>query len=331
MLSIPEHAFTGLSTKAVITLTTSATIDSKVADGGTVQAIANELAKLHKLSKIPIRNLVTGEIDHYETMSEMTIGDLIFWYSVQEVISTPPEVLREVKLLVIREPGKSRCVTKGHACLKIILDVINKICSWPLKKGVRSSQSGMSLEAHGWEFFKSFFDKFEEPNLFDVVDSQRTVTGLSGEYSLTEVYRDVFVSSTDYETATDYMSYEVASYVGGQWMTRCGIPPVLRGIVHETCYKPRKILFDATGPIKDLGDPTGTEGVRSIITSRGVLMGDPLTKPCLHIINVLARIIAEKKDDPSFYATVRFNRNAIRTVLSAYLEESLQERLSLQE
>jgi len=158
----------------------------------------------------------------------------------------------------------------------------------------------MSKESHGWEFFKSMFTN-EEPDLFQLKEFEKMSIG-DGMWTQTETYHDVFVSSTDYETATDYMHHQVAGIIGNLWMTKCGIPKVLRSVVCNTCYKPRTIRFGATGPLAELGSPTETEGIRMVMSTRGVLMGDPLTKVCLHLLNVVAREIAMNGRDPTFTA-----------------------------
>jgi len=302
LLKVPDEAFTGLVNKASITVTTSACLEKTVKEGGTTQAIADELGRLGPNHKIPITDLLTGKVKEWVDQSTLELGEKIFWHCVRKILSTPPEELRKVSLLVVKEPGKARCVTKGLSYLKVVLDVISKICSQPLKKGIASSHSGMSKESHGWEFFKSFFG-LDEPSLFSITKIEKQKTG-PNTFNCIETYRDVFVSSTDYETATDYMGYEVAHIISDAWMTKCGIPPVLRGIVIETCYKPREISFSATGPIRNLGLPTDVKDVRKVTSSRGVLMGDPLTKPCLHLVNVLARTIAMKLPEASFLQRV---------------------------
>jgi hypothetical protein len=304
--NLPDEAFTGLDTKARITLTTSACFEETVKEGGTVQAIANMLQRIPTGTLIPIRNLETGTIDERVEKDTLTIGELIFWHSVQKVVETPLEELRTVFLLIVKEPGKARSVTKSLSYLKVVLDVISKICSYPLKKGISSSESGMSMESHGWNFFKRFFKPSSEVDLF-LLKERDVGPFVGGSRNVTETYNDVFVSSTDYETATDYMDHSVVRIISETWMKRCGIPKFLRGIVHNVCYKPRKILFRAEGPLSDLGSPTNTEGVRCVTTSRGVLMGDPLTKPCLHLINVAVRVLAENCTNVEFLSEVSTN------------------------
>jgi len=289
---VPDQAFTGLSTKACVTVTTSSCIERTVKEGGTTQAISDELLA-YCPAKIPITDLFTGKVSKWVNKSDLDIGEVIFWHSLKRVLETNPVELRKVSLLVVKEPGKARCVTKGLSYLKVVLDVVNKICSYPLKKGIESSTSGMSMENHGWEFFKSFFGN-KEPNLFELEHKAKSEEKGLRSLDVIETYKDVFVSSTDYVTATDWELFEVVHLISDSWMRKCGIPPILRGIVIETCYKPRTILFKATGPLKSLGSPTAEDETLHTVTScRGVLMGDPLTKPCLHLINVLARTIAK--------------------------------------
>lgn len=300
---LPDYAFTGLETKARVTLTTSACLEQTVKEGGTVQAIADLLFDIPPGTMIPIRNLETGKIDKRVPKESLTIGELTFWHSVQKVVQTNLEDLRTVYLLIVKEPGKARSVTKSLSYLKVVLDVVSKICSHPLKKGISSSESGMSKESHGWNFCKHFFEMPKEIDLFKVINLEsKPLYGSTKQ--VTETYKTVFVSSTDYETATDYMNHEVASIISETWMLRCGIPKFLRGIVHGVCYKPRKILFSAKGPLRGLGEPTDKEDIRCITTTRGVLMGDPLTKPCLHLINVSVRVLAENCTDVNFLSRV---------------------------
>jgi hypothetical protein len=59
----------------------------------------------------------------------MSLGETIFWAALDQCIATPLDKLRLAYLVVVKEPGKARSVTKSPACLKIVLDVVNKLCS----------------------------------------------------------------------------------------------------------------------------------------------------------------------------------------------------------
>lgn len=216
----------------------------------------------------------------------MTEGTIIFWKAFQNVITTPADVLSEVKVSVVKEPGKARTVTKGKASLKVILNAVNQICSSCLKKAISSSASGMSSANHLWNFFK---DIYRDKQIFDhVFKTVRNLPNFSknekGPCKMEQGLDPLYAASTDYSTATDYLSHQIADIIGTQWMVRCGIPPILREVVRKTCYKPRKLFY--TGLNIETGVSSAKEDLHMIMMKRGVLMGDPLTKPILHFVNI---------------------------------------------
>jgi len=287
---VPDHVFTGLSTKARVTITGSACWEETRKDGGTAQAILDLMKKYDDLS-IPIRDLATGNVIEWRPRDAFeSIGTAIFWACLDEVLNMNPETLREVHLTIVREPGKARVVTKGHAALKIVLDTISKICSWPLKKGFKSSESGMGKAHHGWNLFKDFSSEEINELMFKEDRARRVEDILHDHIDRTTFWEDIFFASTDYQEATDRLVHQIARLIGLKWMKRCGIPAILQGIVCAVCFTPRKVFFSATGALKDIGLPL--EGDKHVLfLNRGVLMGDPLTKVILHFTNILSRKI----------------------------------------
>jgi hypothetical protein len=104
-----------------------------------------------------------------------------------------------------------------------------------------------------------------------------------------KVFAPLYFASTDYSCATDNFNFKIGEIIADFWMQYCGIPRLLRGIVKANCYRSRKIYFAATGPLKDTGNETEWDNIRSIDSRRGILMGDPLTKVCLHLLNICVR------------------------------------------
>jgi len=278
--------FTGLKTKAGVHVTTSACIENIREEGGSTEHIRILTREGTLGRKVRIIDLETGELEDRKEFSETTIGEYVFWRCLEEVLGTPPEVLREAKLVMIREPGKARTVTKAHAALKVILDLVNGICSYPLKKGMESSESGMGKANHGWNFFMNLMGPWRDL-AFDPLTMSRTQNSPESHLETT-TYRDLFVSFTDYEEATDRMNHDVARAISELWMVKCGLPKILRGIVHETCYKPRTIFFHGTGCLEKIGEPV-EDKLRKVLSRQGVLMGDPLTKVVLHLCNAGVR------------------------------------------
>jgi len=314
--NLPVAAVTGLATKARVTITSAACWEKTRKEGGTTEQIKEMINSVEPTSQIPLRDLDTGRVVSWKFQDDFdSIGELIFWISLDHVLRTPPVELRKAFLTVVKEPGKARSVTKARACLKIVLDLVSKLCSEPLAKGIRSSQSGMSASNHGWNLFNSLSSEPERNELFTVLN--REESAFEGYVERIDTFEDLFASSTDYKAATDSLEHQVAKDLGVPWMTKCGIPRLLQGIVVETCYKPRQVYFKATGLIADLGDAAPEMGpdIRVVTLRRGVLMGDPLTKPVLHLVNVCDRHLQNRATSPEFYSRLP-NFNEIQEVLS---------------
>jgi len=323
--SLPEVAVTGLSTKSRVTVTTAACWEKTRKEGGTTEAIKEMINSVGTMSQVAVRDLDTGRVESWKFPQEFdSVGELIFWVSLDRVLRTPPEELKTAFLTVVKEPGKARSVTKARACLKIVLDLVSKICCEPLAKGIRSSQSGMTASNHGWNFFNSLTTGEERDETFKLLS--REEVQFEGYTERRDTFEDLFVSSTDYKEATDKLEHHVAAGLGRAWMTKCGIPALLQGIVMETCYKPRKVYFKATGLLIDLGNPAPEFGsdIHWVTLRRGVLMGDPLTKPVLHLVNVCNRHLQKRILDPTFYSHLK-NFNEVSEVLTK-INESLTVR-----
>jgi len=301
--SLPDSAFTGLATKARVTVTTSSCWENTRREGGTTEEIRRLVLSGEPGDQVPIRNLETGKIESYGDLSTFqSAGEFIFWSCLDHTYRTPPESLKSAFLTTVKEPGKARSVTKARACLKVVLDVVNKLCSEPLSKGIRSSHSGMAAANHGWNLFNYLSSRELEDIVFEVNDRQEVA--YEGYVERCDTFTDLFTSSTDYEEATDQMLHSVAKDLGDAWMRKCGIPSVLRGIVNKTCFVPRNVFFYAEGVLKDIGDPAPDIGdnINKVVLRKGVLMGDPLTKVVLHLCNVVARHLGSRIFDPDFLA-----------------------------
>lgn len=100
----------------------------------------------------------------------------------------------------------------------------------------------------------------------------------------------MFASSTDYEEATDSMSHQIFGMISDAIMQKCGIPTLLRKIVLGVCSKERWVEFHSSGVLDEIGEPhPELPGVRRVRLKKGILMGDPMTKPCLHFLNICVR------------------------------------------
>jgi hypothetical protein len=299
---LPDSAFTGLATKARITVTTSSSWEKTRKEGGTIEAAREILASLPVGEQVPVRDLETGKIETYRSVEDFqSTGEVVFWLALDHVLRTPPDLLKQAFLTMVKEPGKARTVTKARACLKIVLDLVNKIVSVPLEKGIRSSTSGMGKANHGW----NLFCRLMSDDLKDMVFSldSREENAYEGYVERTDTFKDLYTSSTDYAEATDQLRHNVAADLGGAWMRKCGIPKLLRALVSKTCFQPREVFFHATGVMRDIGTARPESGlnIRSVRLVCGVLMGDPLTKVVLHLVNAVTRHVGSRLHDRDFY------------------------------
>lgn len=301
---IPDHIFTGLDTKARITVTGSACWEANRAEGGTAQAMLDLMAKYEEMP-IPVRDFDTNKISRFSPKEGFeSIGTAMFFACLDEVLHTPVQELREVHLTVVREPSKARVVTKGRAALKIVLDTVSKICSYPLKKGILSSSSGMGKSHHGWNLFKDMSSEEMYPLLFRENRKRRVEDTFGDHIERTMYWEDLWFCSTDYQEATDRMVHAFARPVARKWMERCGIPHLLQGIVLGVCFQPRTVYFTASGPLSKIGRMVDDQ-LRAVTLYRGVLMGDPLTKVILHFANIIVRRIGEDLVSGDAFRTFR--------------------------
>jgi hypothetical protein len=302
LAGLDDSAFTGLSTKSRITVSTSSSWEKTRKEGGTIEAARELLASLPVGESVPVRDLYTGRIEIYKSRDSFdSTGEVVFWLALDHVLRSSPKELKYAFLTMVKEPGKARTVTKARACLKIVLDLVNKLVSSPLEKGIRSSTSGMGKANHGWNLFCRLMSDEVRDMVFSL--DNREEDAYEGYVERTDTFKSLYTSSTDYKNATDLMRLEVGSDLGQAWMIKCGIPPVLRGIVQKTCYEPREVFFHASGVLKDFGTPRPEMGpdIRSVTLVTGILMGDPLTKVVLHLTNVVTRHIGSRLFDSDFY------------------------------
>jgi hypothetical protein len=163
----------------------------------------------------------------------------------------------------------------------------------------------MSKDAHGWQFFNKFYEKDFVGDSFKVMHRQDN-GGVPGKVlSFTDTYQPLYVECTDYNNATDLLQHEVAELIAVEWMSKCGIPPLLQDVVVETCFRPRDVFFngsDGYWSIGELTDPLGTQ--RKVVLETGVLMGDPLTKVILHLVNIITRRIGGIITDKSVQSLI---------------------------
>jgi hypothetical protein len=309
---VPDHAFTGLSTKAGFSVKLTAAWSHTIAEGGTIESVRELIADGHVGVPALVRNLDTGQVTG-ECFLKQDLGNYIFWRCLDVVLTSPASEISHVMMAVVREPGKPRVITKGEAALKIILDVISHICTWPLQK-VPSCAAGLKLESQAWSFFQSFDGEKQFFVPVKTVTEDVSVAGMT----MTQQLEPLFVSSTDFETATDAVHLQKADYIANRWMNLCGIPRVLRAVVTRTVMRPRWVYFPAKGPMVDIGTPSDLEGLNRILLQRGIMMGDPLTKVILTVMNMAIRHFPKLAANADWIGRYRRDGHIIPDVFAPY-------------
>jgi hypothetical protein len=102
---LPPEIFTGLDTKARITLNANACWEKTQKDGGTLEAIAEIVTTGQAGELANVRDLFSGEIEEKIYLSEATTGTYIFWRCLDEVLKDSPANFRKAALVMISEPG----------------------------------------------------------------------------------------------------------------------------------------------------------------------------------------------------------------------------------
>lgn len=146
----------------------------------------------------------------------------------------------------------------------------------------------MLKDNHGWNFFKILST---EKRLFEIEEFQEFRDGPES-MKVRKTFKKVFVGSTDLEQATDAFNHEIAWLLTEPLLLKAGIPKILRGIMRVACLSERKVEFTAEGVMKNFGTPSQREGVNFIKMKKGVMQGDPVTKPILHMMGIVNREIA---------------------------------------
>lgn len=266
MSSMPETQresfFSHCLTKAKISLSDSGEFFTKTAEGGKLEATRKVLSDLKQVEEINLETGVkTGNILNYENS---TVGEMIFHWACshfldrKRVYSTN---VMSVRVSLVSELGKYRGITVSHLAHSVLLHVASHVLLEYLSR-IPSSRSGVSAANHAWNFFKLLSHKNPVANfIFD---------------------EDAYVFSTDWEDATNYCDHAVAQGLINRLMHQLGFPNWYRQTVTFALCAPRQVEF--------VDEETGL--LECYYTTRGVLMGDPVTKVILHCYHHVARYAA---------------------------------------
>jgi len=167
------------------------------------------------------------------------------------------------RISLVAELGKYRTITVSTLQHALLLHPFSHM-GLKILEAVPSSQSGIGAANHAWNFFKRLSHK---------------------NPSASFVFRDdieTSVFSTDWSVATDHTDPLIAGAMLNRFCYRLGVPQWYR----ET------MLFALTGPRQiETMDRNGVP-IEKFYSSRGVLMGDPVTKIVLHLHHLIGSRMA---------------------------------------
>jgi len=167
------------------------------------------------------------------------------------------------RISLVAELGKYRTITVSSLQHALLLHPMSHM-GLKILEAIPSSESGIGAANHAWNFFKRLSHKNPSASFIFNEDIETSVL------------------STDWSQATDYCDPYIAGAMLNRLLYLLGVPKWYR----ET------VLFALTAPRQvETLDRNGTP-IEVFYTSRGVLMGDPVTKVVLHLHHLIGAKIA---------------------------------------
>lgn len=249
--------------KAKISLSDSGEFFTKAHEGGKLEATRKVLSDLQEVEEINLETgFKTGRLLNRENSS---VGEMIFNWACSHFLERGKIYdtnVMSVRVSLVSELGKYRGITVSHLAHSVLLHVASHILLEYIKE-VPSSNSGIGAANHAWNFFKLLSHK------------NPVASFIFGN-------KDTYVFSTDWKDATNYCDHTVAQGMINRLMHKLGFPNWYRQTVTFALCGPRQVEFV----------DEDTHLLERYYTTRGVLMGDPVTKVVLHLYHIVARYAA---------------------------------------
>nr|WPR16638.1 MAG: RNA-dependent RNA polymerase [Dracophyllum associated narna-like virus 6] len=255
--------FKGVMRNSKISLSDSGEFFTKTDLGGKLEASRRVLTSNPLIKEI---SLETGEYTGKVLTKDSPIGERLFHWSCGK-FKNRREVYNNnsmsCRISLVAELGKYRTITVSSLQHALLLHPFSHM-GLKILEALPSSQSGIGAANHSWNFFKRLSHKNPSASFIFNEDISTTVL------------------STDWSSATDYCDPYIAGAMLNRLCYSLGVPKWYR----ET------MLFALTAPRQvELLDRNGAP-IEVFYTSRGVLMGDPVTKVVLHLHHLIGARIA---------------------------------------
>jgi hypothetical protein len=259
-----ERFWARVISRAKISLSDSGEFFTSSESGGKLEAARKILSKN---LKIPVIDLETGSFTGAYLTEEDSVGYRLFMWACNEFhdrSSVYDRNVMSVRVSLVAELGKYRAITVAHLAHAVLLHVLSHVLLEYIS-AIPSSRSGVGAANHAWNFFKRLSHKNPVGNfIFD---------------------EDSYLFSTDWEEATDWMDHLISQLMINRLCNCVGIPTWYRQTSVFALCAPRQV--EEIDPDDKI--------LSRYFTTRGELMGDPVTKVILHLAHLVARHAATKQ------------------------------------
>jgi len=256
--------FEAVVKSAKISLSDSGEFFVKSDEGGKLEASRRVLKLNPQIMEIDLHTgLETGKV---LTKENSKPGERLFHWSCGKFVDRSKVYHNNsmsCRISLVAELGKYRTITVSTLQHAVLLHPFSHM-GLKILEAIPSSESGIGAANHAWNFFQRLSHK--NPSASFIFNEKITTS----------------VLSTDWESATDYCDPYIAGAMLNRLMFNLGVPKWYR----ET------VLFALTAPRQvETLDRNGAP-IEVFYTSRGVLMGDPVTKVVLHLHHLIGAKIA---------------------------------------
>nr|WPR16645.1 MAG: RNA-dependent RNA polymerase [Lwood associated narna-like virus] len=258
-----ESFFDSVMKSSKISLSDSGEFFTNTNVGGKLEASRRVLQTHPEIQEI---NLHTGDYTGNILTKSSPIGERLFHWACgkfknrREVYSNNSMSCR---ISLVAELGKYRTITVSTLQHALLLHPFSHM-GLKILEAIPSSESGIGAANHSWNFFKRLSHKNPSASFIFNENIQTSVL------------------STDWSSATDYCDPYIAGAMLNRLCKSLGVPNWYR----------ESMLFALTAPRQvETLDRNGVP-VEKFYTSRGVLMGDPVTKVVLHLHHLIGARIA---------------------------------------
>jgi len=255
--------FEGVVKESKISLSDSGEFFTNTNSGGKLEAAR---MVLQTNPEIPVINLDTGQETGEILTKDSPIGERLFHWACgmfKDRRKVYQKNCMSCRISLVAELGKYRTITVSTLQHALLLHPMSHM-GLKIIGAMPSSESGIGAANHAWNFFKRMSHKNPSASFIFREDIQTSVF------------------STDWSNATDYCDPLIAGAMINRLMEALGVPKWYR----ET------VLFALTGPRQVETLDRDQVPIEVFYTSRGVLMGDPVTKVVLHLHHLIGARIA---------------------------------------